>query len=378
MIAEGRNTGFLSKLVLVSVLFIFSGCTLTRFVVYNFADIRDHKKFPSRPLTASPEPFHFVQSPDPINPTMYFSDSDPGTRLSEFLKKTKTVAFLIIRRDTVLFEHYFSGYTKESVVPSFSMAKSFTSALIGCAIADGLIKSVDEPAINYLPEWKGRNLDGVTIRHILQMTSGIRFNESYVNPFGHAAKFYYGRNLRKYVAKMKPEAAPGTKWQYHSGNTQVLGLILERALKGKTVTGYLQEKIWSPIGMERDASWSIDKKNNGMEKTFCCLNATAHDYAKFGRLYLNKGNWNGKQVLPESWVVQSVNPDKSAGGKSWYQFQFWMANSPGDYLAEGILGQFVFVSPANQTIIVRLGKSEGDQDWARLFDVLAKNVGKLP
>jgi len=366
--------------ILLLVIFCLSliGCTLTRFVVYNFADIRDHKKFPSRPLKASPEPFHFVTSPNPINPTMHFSDSDPGTKLADYLKKTKTVAFLIIRRDTVLFEHYYSGYNKESVVPSFSMAKSFTSALIGCAISDGLIKSVDEPAINYLPEWKGRNLDGVTIRHILQMTSGIRFNESYVNPFGHAAKFYYGRNLRKYVAKMKPETAPGTKWEYRSGNTQVLGLILERALKEKTVTEYLQEKIWNPIGMERDASWSIDKKNNGMEKTFCCLNATAHDYAKFGRLYLNKGNWNGKQVLPENWVAQSVNPDKSAGGKPWYQFQFWMARSSGDYIAEGILGQFIFVSPANQTIIVRLGKSEGDVKWAGLFDSLAKSLGKMP
>jgi len=365
-------------LALILTLGIFSGCTLGRFLVYNFADIRDYKKFPSRPLKASVEPFHFPVSTNPINPTLHFTDSDPGIKLSEYLKKTKTVAFLIIRRDSILFEQYFSGYGRESLVPSFSVGKSFTSALIGCAIADGLIKSVDEPAINYLPEWKGRNLDAVTIRHILQMTSGIRFNESYVNPFGHAAKFYYGRNLRKYVAKMKPETAPGTKWQYHSGNTQVLGLILERALKGKTVTEYLQEKIWTPIGMERDASWSIDKKKNGMEKTFCCLNATAHDYAKFGRLYLNKGNWNGKQVVPENWVALSSRPDLTAGGKEWYQFHFWMHRNRKDYFAEGILGQFVFISPENQTIIVRLGKSEGKVDWSAMFGILAKTARKLP
>jgi len=359
--------GFISVLV--------GGCTLGRFVVYNFADIRDHKKFPSRPLTASPNPFRFYVSPNPINPTLRFTDSDPGTKLDKYLEKTQTVAFVIIRHDSILFERYYRGYNTESIVPSFSVANAFTSALIRRAVSDGLIASVDEPAIHYLPEWKGRNLDAVTIRHLLQMTSGIRFMESYWNPFGDAAQYYYGRNLRKYMAKMKPETAPGTKWKYHSGNTQVLGLILERALKGNTVTSYLQEKIWTPLGMEKDASWSIDKKKKGMEKTFCCLNATALDFAKFGRLYLKNGNWNGKQILSESWVAQSTKPDRSGGGVERYQFQFWMGRNKADYFAEGILGQFVYVSPQSKTVIVRLGKSEGNVDWSGLMGSLSKALG---
>ena len=358
-------------LILISIAALLSSCTIGRFIFYNFADIKDHKKFPARDLKASSHPFKFYISESPIDPTLRFTDSDPGTKLSAYLKKTKTVAFLVIRHDSILFEHYYDGYKKESVVPSFSIAKSFTSALIGCAIADGLITSENDPVVKYIPELKDRNLDGVTIKHLLQMTSGIAFNESYVNPFGDAAKYYYGRNLRKYVFKMKSKVAPGSDWEYHSGNTQLLGVILDKVLKGKTVTTYLQEKIWTPIGMELDASWSIDKKKNGMEKTFCCINSTAHDYAKFGRLYLKNGNWNGQQVIPENWVKMSTKADKSLGGVSFYQNQWWIDSPKGEYFAEGILGQVIYVNPASDVIIVRLGKSEGKVAWTRLMQSLA-------
>lgn len=363
---------FRSLLLLVPVVLLLSSCLVGRFLVYNFADIKDHKKFPSRPLQPASKPFHFVRHPDPINPKLFMYDSDTGTRLNKYLENTGTVAFLIIQKDTLMAEYYYHGYDSASVVPSFSIAKSFTSALIGFAIAEGLIGSVDDPVLKYIPEWNGRGLDKVTIRHLLQMTSGIRFNESYWNPFGDAAKYYYGRNLRKYLVQIKPEKAPGTNWNYVSGNTQMLGLILERVLKGKTVTDYLQEKIWTPIGMEFPASWSLDRKKGGLEKTFCCLNARAYDYAKFGRLYLRKGNWEGKQLLPEDWVVQSTKPDKSVGGVSFYQNQFWIEGNKGDFYAEGILGQFVYVCPETETIIVRLGKKEGKVNWSRLMNVMAR------
>lgn len=351
-----------------------SGCILGRFVIYNFADIQDHKKFPSRPLKPSAHPFRFQVSQNPVDPKIRLSDSDPGQKLTDFLQNNKTVAFLIIRKDSILYERYFRKYDTSDVVPSFSMAKSFTSALIGCAVADGLISSVDDKVVDYLPELQNRNLDGVTIRHVLQMTSGIKFNESYVNPFGDAAKYYYGRNLRRYVAHMKPARAPGTSFNYHSGNTQLLGVILDRVLKGKSVTSYLQEKIWTPLEMEFPASWSIDKRKNGMEKTFCGINACALDFAKFGRLYLNHGNWNGKQVVPESWVKASTTPDRSAGGVSFYQFQWWIPGKDGDFMAEGILGQCIYVDPKTQTIIVRLGAKDGDMDWGRFFRSLARQI----
>jgi CubicO group peptidase (beta-lactamase class C family) len=281
------------------------------------------------------------------------------------------VAFLVIRHDTIQYEKYFKGYDQESIVPSFSMAKSITSILIGCAIDEGLIQSVNEPITDYIPELKKNGFDKVKIKHLLQMTSGLKFNESYINPFGDAASFYYGTNLRKLISKMKLKNEPGTKFDYVSGNTQLLGLVLERAIKNKTITQYLQEKLWTPLGMEYDASWSIDRKNNGLEKTFCCLNARARDFAKIGRLYKNKGRVNGKQIVSAAWIEASTKPEKQEGSVDYYQYQWWIPTPNEDFMAEGILGQFIYVNPAKDLIIVRLGKSEGKAHWWRIFTSLA-------
>lgn len=346
---------------------ILTSCQLRRFVFYNFADIKDHKKFQSRPLTANASSFNFQTTnkgkfPKELN----------NIPFDKYLEDNKTVAFLIIKNDTIQYEKYFKGYGKESIVPSFSMAKSVTSILIGCAIEEGLIKSVDEPITNYIPELKKNGFDKVTIKHLLQMTSGIKFNESYINPFGDAASFYYGLNLRKKIGKMKLKTEPGKKFEYVSGNTQLLGLVLERSLKEKTITSYLQEKIWTPLEMEYDASWSIDRKKNGLEKTFCCLNARARDFAKIGRLYKNKGNWNGKQIVSQKWVEESTKLDTSEGSANFYQYQWWLPTPNEDFMAEGILGQFVYVNPTKDLIIVRLGKKEGQADWWTIFTSLAK------
>jgi CubicO group peptidase (beta-lactamase class C family) len=346
---------------------LLTSCQLGRFVFYNFADIKDHKKFQSRPLTANASSFHFQTTnkgkfPKELN----------NIPFDKYLEDNKTVAFLIIKNDTIQYEKYFKGYDKESIVPSFSMAKSVTSILIGCAIDEGLIKSVDEPITNYIPELTKNGFDKVTIKHLLQMTSGIKFNESYVNPFGDAASFYYGLNLRKEIGKIKLKTEPGKKFEYVSGNTQLLGLVLERSLKEKTITSYLQDKIWTPLEMEYDASWSIDRKKNGLEKTFCCLNARARDFAKIGRLYKNKGNWNGKQIVSQKWVEESTKLDTSEGSANFYQYQWWLPTPNEDFMAEGILGQFVYVNPSKDLIIVRLGKKEGKADWWTIFTSLAK------
>jgi CubicO group peptidase (beta-lactamase class C family) len=287
------------------------------------------------------------------------------------LENNKTLAFLIIRNDTIQYEKYFKGYSEENIVPSFSMAKSITSILIGCAIDEGLIKSVDEPITNYIPELVKNGFEKVTIQHLLQMTSGIKFNESYVNPFGDAASFYYGLNLRKQIRRMKLKTEPGRTFEYVSGNTQLLGLVLERSLGNRTISQYLQEKLWTPLGMEYDATWSIDRKKNGLEKTFCCLNARARDFAKIGRLYKNQGDWNGKQIVSKKWVQESTKLDLSDGSVNYYQYQWWMPTPGVDFMAEGILGQFIYVNPSKNIIIVRLGKNEGKANWWTIFTSLA-------
>jgi CubicO group peptidase (beta-lactamase class C family) len=351
---------------------LLSSCQVGRFIWYNFADVNDHKIFNSRPLQASEKTFTFFYAAKERGPkTIQNGAKEQG--FDSYLEENKTLAFLIIKNDSIMYERYFDKYQANNAVPSFSMAKSVTSILIGCAIADGLIKSVEEPITQYIPELSANGFDKVSIKHVLQMTSGLNFNESYVNPLGHAASFYYGLNLRKSIKKLSLKRAPGQSFEYVSGNTQLLGLILERALKGKTVTQYLQEKLWTPLGMEYAASWSIDSEQSGLEKTFCCLNARARDYAKIGRLYLNKGNWNGQQIVPEKWVQESTKIDTTAGSAFYYQYQWWLPSKDGDFMAHGILGQYIYVNPSNKVIIVRLGKTEGKTDWEDVFSALANS-----
>lgn len=360
----------LLSLSLLLSLFLPS-CQLGRFVVYNFADIHDDQKFSSRPLTKDAIPFQFYERPKERAPrTVTIKEKE--IPFDDFLEKNKTLAFLIIKNDTIQYERYFKGYDRSGIVPSFSIAKSVTSILIGCAIADGYIANVEEPVTKYIPELQKNGFDKVTIKHLLQMTSGLKFNESYINPFGDAATFYYGRNLEKNITRMKLKSEPGTEFSYQSGNTQLLGLVLDRALKDKTITTYLQEKIWTPLGMEYDASWSIDRKEDGLEKTFCCINAVAIDYAKIGRLFQNNGNWNGQQIISPEWVKTSTTAELKEGSVDYYQYQWWLGSAEdGDYMAQGILGQYIYVNPAKNMVIVRLGKKPANVGWRQIFSSLA-------
>jgi CubicO group peptidase (beta-lactamase class C family) len=353
--------------VFIVIAFLFSSCLAGRFAWYNFSNITDYKIFPSRKLPASSTPFRFITSEftKPIrNINIAKWDSLVGA--------AQSVAFIIIRNDSILFEKYYNNYEASSTVASFSMAKSYTSALIGAAISDGHIKSVDDKITDYLPELASRKgFDKIMIKHLLQMTSGIKANESYYNPFGQAAVLYYGRTLRRYLAHLKTDYEPGTQFAYRSVNTQLLGLIIERATK-KNVTDYLNEKIWAPMQPEFEASWSIDKKKNGLEKTFCCINAKARDFAKLGRLYLNNGNWNGQQLLPKQWIVDSTTPETINGGVNYYKYQWWIARS--GFFADGLHGQYIFVNPKKNLIIVRLGKGGGHTDWWSKLNELSEKI----
>ncbi|MEY4926974.1 MAG: hypothetical protein RI894_1410 [Bacteroidota bacterium] len=333
-------------------------CRVTALMVrYNFADIGDFKIFTNNPLQHADLTTHFVRSKSP------FKTNKPD--FERFLGDNKTVAFLVLKNDTLLYEKYFNDYDTLSIVPSFSMAKSVISALIGCAIEDKLIQSVDDPVAKYVPEMAKNGFDKVTLRHVLNMNSGLAFNESYVNPTGEAAKFYYGDQLEEYILNLKLAKQPGSGFDYVSGNTQILGFVLHRVLEKttyKTVTNYLQAKIWTPLGCEFDASWSTDHEG-GIEKTFCCLNARARDFAKFGELYLHKGNWHGKQLVPETWVKESTTPNIAENNSLAYHYQWWFPSENGDYTARGILGQYIYVNPNNNIVIVRMGADNGNVDW---------------
>lgn len=370
-----KKAGFV--LTVLSIVFLFGSCKIGRYVWYNFSDITDYKIFPSRPLHGSDTPFRFFDAQNNMsieNNLMINDHAGVRTDLKTFLEKSPTVAFLIIRNDSLLYEKYLDDYDTSSIVASFSVAKSYVSAMIGIAIGEGKIKSENDPVVNYLPELKDKyNWNNVTIHHLLQMASGVRFSEGYSSPFSGAASFYYGRTLRKSIAKLKTEKGPMEGFDYKSVNTQLLGLILERAT-GKSMTEYLDEKIWRPLQMEYDASWSLDKKNNGLEKAFCCINARARDFAKFGRLYLNGGNWNGKQIVPSDWVRKCLAPNVEKGAADYYNRQWWIGVKQSDFAAIGHSGQYIYVLPTKNLVIVRLGTSRAKEEW---IDILRQVAAQM-
>jgi CubicO group peptidase (beta-lactamase class C family) len=393
-----------SLLLLLALLLVLPACHVGRFFIYNFADLHDNRKFPARPVAHADTPFQFQQPRPGARVGLPREVTIKGKKydFEGLLKTTGTVALLVIRHDTLLYEHYREGYAAGSEVPSFSVAKSFVSALVGIAIEEKFIGSIDDPIRKYLPELDAQQFDPITLRHLLQMRSGIAFNESYFNPFGDVAKYYYGRNLPKYIKQLSIKEAPDQHFEYISVSPQLLGMVVARAT-GRPLAQYLQEKIWQPLGMEYDASWSLDSKAHHTEKSFCCLNARARDYARFGRLYLRHGQWQGRQVVPQSWVDASVyDPTEQAKNAYLYSYQWWhnrryeaysdttrhgqfrvLASSAinfskgstppaqlavrpaGDFFAQGILGQYIYVNPQHDFILVRLGRKD-NFNWAQL------------
>ena len=291
------------------------------------------------------------------------------TPLSDSLRKTlettETVAFLVIKNDAICYEEYWDGYTDSSYSNSFSMAKSIISILVGVAIDEGKISSVKDPVGKYIPEYSNGELAKITIEDLLRMASGLNFHESYATPINQTTDAYYGNNLRKLIYSLKAEKPAGIEFKYKSGDTQLLGLVLSAAT-GKSNSAYASEKLWSKIGAEHDAKWSIDHAG-GDEKAFCCFYSNARDFARIGKLYLQKGRWEGAQIVDSNWVNQSITSnglnDENGNKTDYYGYQWWVlknANFPA-YYCRGILGQYIVVIPSKNTIIVRLGKKRGAQ-----------------
>ncbi len=366
------------KAIRYLILFLFillaTSCHVARFFYFNVADMRDYKKFPQRSLTKAENPFVFAENIDDkhLYDIAFPKKMEEDLEISDWdmlFEESKTASFIIIKNDSILFERYYSG--EDKIFPSFSVAKSFVSALIGIAIDEGIIQSVDEPITNYLDFFEDKGFEKITIEHLLNMQSGIDFKESYFNPFGDIAKYYYGLNLKKYVRSLKIKENPGQNYEYISVNTLLLAMIIEKA-SGKKLYEYLDEKLWKPLGMEFEATVNVDSEKNDMAKSYCCINARSRDFAKFGRLFLHKGNWNGKQIISEEWIKQSTETNCSDDAYSKYHYQ-WRVRKNGSYYAQGILGQFIYVNPKHNVIIIRNGNKKGINYWPSIFDYIAKN-----
>jgi CubicO group peptidase (beta-lactamase class C family) len=339
---------------------------IARAIVWMEADTDDYKRFPARPIEAPARAVSFERQPIDLG-TLEVS----GRPLDELLSSTDTTAFLVLRGDRLVYERYFGGDDRESIQTSFSVAKSFASALVGIALRDGAIASVDDPITRYLPELLERDprFERITIAHLMAMTSGLRYDENGL-PWGDDAETYYGTDLRE-LALVDTEMVepPGTRWHYNNYNPLLLGMILERTT-GMPVAEYLERDLWRPLGAEFDASWSLDSEDSGFEKMESGINARAIDFARLGVLYLNDGRWHGRQLVPRSWVRESTSP---VGGVPHYGYWWWL-ESGGSFLASGNLGQFVFVDPRHDVVIARFGTDAGDVEWRSLFAELAPQV----
>lgn len=331
--------------------------------------------FPTNAVYGPSAKFSFARG-DEISLPLDYAFKGERRDSRALLAETDTVGLLIIKDDEIRFEQYYLGASEETRWLSMSVAKSFISALLGIAIEEGLIESIEESVTQYVPSLAGSAYDGVRIKDILQMSSGARWNEDYSDPDSDIGRFGLvfatGGSLNDFAATLEREREPGTFNLYNSTDTQVLGMLLAN-VTGKTIASYMQDKLWQPLGMEYDAYWLTD--DTGMEMAFGGLNATLRDYAKLGRLYLNHGYWEGQQIVPEAWVKASTTPDAphlmpgenpQSDYPMGYGYQWWiMEGDESAYSAIGVYNQFIYVNPTQNVVIVKLS---ANSDYATSLD----------
>lgn len=282
----------------------------------------------------------------------------------QYLEGLDTRAFLVYEGDTLLYEEYWDDHGIDVVSNSFSIAKTIVALLVGIAVDEGKIKSLDESIANYIPEFVDTDKEKVTIRNLLTMASGLSWSESGANPLSDNAESYYGWDLRGQVTRQLLVDEPGKVFKYQSGNSQLLGYIVEAAT-GEDLSSYAEEKIWKRIGVSHDAYWSLDNEN-GDEKAFCCVYATARDFARIGQLLLNEGKFNGQYIIPKWFYAEMIRPanlvTEDGRKNEQYGMHIWtyfgMANPV--YYCRGILGQYIIAIPEENLLIIRLGEKRAD------------------
>ena len=273
--------------------------------------------------------------------------------LQKLNKEKGTIAYVIIKNDSIWFENYYDGFNKLSKSNSFSMAKSMVSAMLGKAIMEGKIKNLDQPVSDCYPEFIEGLSAKMTVGDLSSMASGLNWDESYYSPFSITTRAYFYDDLEKMMLGVKVIEEPGKSYEYLSGNTQLLGMIIEKAT-GETLSDYLSTRFWKSLGAESEAFWQLDRAN-GLEKAYCCVASNARDFARFGKLYKQHGKWNGQQILDSTFIVKSITPRFPASPE--YGYGWWLANHNNKkiFYMRGHLGQVVIVIPQDDVIIVRLG-----------------------
>ena len=327
--------------------YLLKGVSTIYLTGHTTAYLTDYLQFVNDSVLASPQsqswPLH-----------KQYNQFSTSKSLEEYHKDRKTVAYLVIKNDSILYEKYYDDYGIASKSNSFSVVKSVVSALMGIAIQDGEIKSLDQKVIDFIPDLKGPYADQVRVGDLSSMASGQKWKEEYYNPFSVTSASYFVNDLDDLILNQPIVQKPGEAFRYKSGTTQLLGMVIKKAT-GKTLSAYLTEKLWQPMGAEHTALWQLDSNENGMEKAFCCLATNARDFARFGKLYKNHGRWNGTQLLDSSFVALSVKPRFEESPEYGYGWWLDVFQDKKVFMMRGHLGQYILVVPEEDLIVVRLG-----------------------
>jgi CubicO group peptidase (beta-lactamase class C family) len=341
--------------------------------------IEDYKYFPSIAINTSYPCFKFKEE---VSKNIIEDYRLQNKSFRDLLVSSGTTAFLVIKDDSIISENYFNGYQRNRIHRLYSITKSVASTLIGIAIQEGIIKSINDPITKYIPELNS-SFNQITIEHLLNMKSGIKFKEGYF-PWNDEIKTYFHPDCRTLLSNIEIEDKTGNFFHYNDYHPLILSLLLERILN-TSIKEFLEEKVWKPLGMEYNACLTVDDIENGFAKLESGLSCTAVDLAKFGRLFLNYGTWDGKQIIDKKWIIDSTGINSLdqpkdyfryykkhpwgkwfSTGKGYYKHFWWgykINETEYDYFSMGVLGQILYISPRKNTIVIRLGREWGINGW---------------
>lgn len=321
---------------------------------YTTAYLEDYKEFDNEVVANG--------TPQPWPNHKDYNTAKETDALIKMNKDMGTIAYVIIKNDSIWFENYYQGFDENSKSNSFSMAKSYVSGLMEKAIEQGYIKSLDQPVGDFFKEFSEGKAAKMTVGDLSSMCSGTNWDESYYSPLSITTRAYFDDDLSKVILGLKVVDEPGQVYKYASGDTQLLAMVIEKAT-GKKMYDYLSEIFWKPLGSENPTLWQVDSKDHDLVKAYCCIASNAKDFARYGKLFKDHGKWNGKQILDSAFVAKSLTPRFAASpeyGYGWWLLQNYKGK---DYfMMRGHLGQYVIVQPDDNLIIVRLGDRSGKEE----------------
>ena len=322
------------------------------------AYLEDYKEFDNQTID--------IGTPQPWTNHNNYNKIQPTERLAKANQDWGTIAYVIIKNDSIWFEEYYDGFGPKSKSNSFSMAKSYVSGLLGKAIMDGYIKNLDQPVCDFLPAFCNGKAANMTVGDLSTMSSGTNWDEKYYSPLSITTRAYFDDDLAKVINGLKVVNEPGQTFKYASGDTQMLAMVIEKA-SGKKLYNYFQENFWKPLGSENQTLWQVDSESHDLVKAYCCIASNAKDFARFGKLYKDHGKWNGKQILDSAFVAKSIVPKFPSSPQYGYGWWLQKRGNKNFFMMRGHLGQYVIVNPKDNVIIVRLGHQKSPDQGIGIF-----------